>query len=90
MWVTLRSGRIDGCRAQLRGASDPPHSVRCGLHKGGFTLEIHSSGGGQKGRLMVRLARQPSGGISGDAFARAAFIPLGFNIGTATLARSAG
>ena len=86
-WVEVRNGRISGCLARMRGESAPPKAVRCGLRKGAFTIEIHGSGNGRKGRLVVRLSRTPAGLISGDASARAAIVPLGFNIGSATLTR---
>lgn len=88
-WVEVRNGHVVGCLVQMRGESDPPKSVRCGLRKGAFTVEIHGSGNGQKGRLVVHLTRKASGVISGDASARAAVVPLGFNIGSATLTRGA-
>lgn len=87
--VEVRDGRVVRCLAKLRGESDPPKPVVCGLRKGAFVVEIHGSGNGQKGRLVVRLTRKPSGAITGDATARAPIVPLGFKIGTATLTRAA-
>lgn len=87
--VEVRNGGIVRCLTTLVGRSDPPKAVVCGLRKGAFVVEIHGSGNGQKGRLVARLTRQASGAIAGDATARAAFLPLGFKIGRATLTRVA-
>lgn len=87
--VDVRDGRVSGCLAQMRDELDRPKPVKCGLRKGSFTVEIHGEGNGQKGRLVARLTRTVSGAIAGDASARAAIVPLGFNIGTATLTRTA-